>query len=92
MLPRRLLGVRRADRTPAPGLLLVLGRLEFAMCVRPQPFEGAEAAHFPLGTKNCIFVDTRLSETSVMSERSWEAPSVGAKNSQPTVTHTRLGT
>ena len=37
--------------TPAPGLLKVPGRLEFAMCVRPQPFEGAEAAHFPLGPK-----------------------------------------
>ena len=30
--------------TPAPGLLKVPGRLEFAMCVRPQPFEGAPPA------------------------------------------------
>ena len=45
------LGSWRADRYDAPGLLKVPGRLEFAMCVRPQPFEGAEAAHFPLGPK-----------------------------------------
>ena len=30
---------------------LSLGDLTPAMCVRPQPFQGAEAAHFPLGPK-----------------------------------------